>query len=184
MLQVGQGQPERLAVLFGRHHLKLFNFFRKLGNSRPASEDLVQDTFFRMLRFAASYREAGHFLAWMYRIARNAAASASSRHDREVLLDTEALDELPTDNQATPDQLHALHEMEQRLQRALLRLSDDQRALVLLSRVRELGTEELAQMFDCSGPAVKVRLHRSLALLREYFAAEGVTGPYSTREPL
>jgi RNA polymerase sigma-70 factor (ECF subfamily) len=58
------------------------------------------------------------------------------------------------------------------LQRALLRLPQDSRELVLLSRVRDLGSDDLAKLFACSQSAVKVRLHRSLQLLREYFDEE------------
>jgi DNA-directed RNA polymerase specialized sigma24 family protein len=64
------------------------------------------------------------------------------------------------------------HETGQQLQRALLRLPQDKRELVLLGRVRELGSEDLAQLFACSPSVIKVRLHRTLLLLRKYFDEE------------
>lgn len=50
MAQVRDGRVERLAVVFERHHLHLFNFFLRLTGQRGASEDLVQDVFLRLLR--------------------------------------------------------------------------------------------------------------------------------------
>src|SRR5690606_9556318 len=103
----------------------------------------------------------------------------SGQHGGEVPMDCALIDELPAASESSPEHQYAEQQLELRLQRALQRLSGEQRALVLLSRVRELGTEELAQLFDCSAAAVKVRLHRSLALLRQYFAAEDESQPNS-----
>ena len=45
MLQVQAGQLDKLAVLYESNKVKLFNYFRKKGNSRAQSEDIVQETF-------------------------------------------------------------------------------------------------------------------------------------------
>lgn len=169
MLQVRAGQPERLAELFARHHLKLFNFFRKLGNSRSGSEDLVQDTFLRMLKYASSYQEARSFMPWMFQIARNAAADAGREAGCGRKQDGDHLEDLAADSHGDPEMLHAFADTEKKLQQALMRLPRDKRELVLLSRVQQLGNDDLSKLFGCSSSAIKVRLHRSLALLREYF---------------
>src|SRR5690606_7175346 len=76
MLAVRDGRINDLAELFKRHHVAVYNFFRRLGHARSDAEDLVQETFLRMLRYASGYVADGHFGAWMYRIARNVAADA------------------------------------------------------------------------------------------------------------
>src|SRR3981081_2837266 len=48
MAQVRSGVGEMLGVLFERYHVPLFNFYLKLTGDRPASEDLVQEVFFRI----------------------------------------------------------------------------------------------------------------------------------------
>lgn len=172
MLLVGKGQPQQMAQLFARHHLKLYNFFRKLGNSRPSSEDLVQDTFIRMLRYAGSYKDTGKFMSWMYQIARNAAVDGFGAIQYEDITDDAVLTSITGDDSSDPELLHSEHEINQQLQRALLRLPRDKRELILLGRIRELGSEELAQLFDCSPSVIKVRLHRALLQLRDYFDEE------------
>lgn len=167
--QVAAGHPERLALLFDRYQRRLFSFFLRLGHGRSASDDLVQDTFLRMLRHAATYRGAGHFAGWMFSIARNVANDAwQQRALLEPLADElEAL--LPAHADHDPPALQEQAMLEQRLQLALLRLPRDARELVLLSRVQELDNAALALLFDCSIGAVKVRLHRTLQQLRKYF---------------
>src|SRR5258708_8684553 len=72
MAAVGTGEVSKLAVLFERHHRSLFRYFVSLNRNRELSEDLVQDVFFRMLRYRTSYDPNQSFTAWMYQIARNA----------------------------------------------------------------------------------------------------------------
>lgn len=169
MLQVGAGHVDGLAVLFQRYQRRLYNFFLKLGHGSAQSEDLVQDTFMRMLRYAASYQQAGNYLGWMFQIARNVAADAYRNTEGEETLDEEVERELPGDPAHDPADVREQQDLEARLQRALLRLPRESRELILLSRVRELGSEELGQLFGCSANAVKVRLHRALLQLREHF---------------
>lgn len=171
MQQAATRGPQSLAVLFERHHRRLLAFFVKLGHGHSGGEDLVQETFLRMLRYAGSFRADAKFLPWMYQVARNAAADQFQRRPREEAHDHEALDGIGQATSDSPEAVHGACELEARLQRALMLLPRDKRELVLLSRVRQLGTEDLARLFGCSANAVKVRLHRSLEELRAHFDA-------------
>lgn len=167
MLAVRDGRINHLAELFKRHHVAVYNFFRKLGHARSDAEDLVQETFLRMLRYASGYAADGHFGAWMYRIARNVAADAWAKtppggEDAGEL-------ELPAGPHVEPDAIHAQDELEALLHQALARLPHDKRELVLLSRQHLLDNTQLAALYGCSEGALKVRLHRSLEQLREHF---------------
>lgn len=166
MLAVRGGDRQALACLFERHHGTLYNFFRKLGRSRSDSEDLVQDTFMRVLKYANSYGHDGCFAPWLFRIARNQLHDGHRKGPALEDVDTLELNALP---QHEPGQQHEQKKLEAALQQALLRLPAEQRELVLLSRVKLLSTEDLARLYDCSTGALKVRLHRSLALLRRHF---------------
>ena len=50
MEQVKDGNAEKLAILFERYHVMLYNFFLRLTSNRSISEDLVQDVFIRVLK--------------------------------------------------------------------------------------------------------------------------------------
>ncbi len=72
MAQVREGRVEMLAILFERHHVRLFNFFLRLTAERSLSEDLVQEVFLRILKYRHTYRGDSKFTTWMYQIGRNA----------------------------------------------------------------------------------------------------------------
>src|SRR5580658_7601403 len=85
MAQVSNGEVAKMAMLFERHHRPLFRYFVSMNRNRELSEDLVQDVFFRMLRYRASYDSNQSFTAWMYQIARNANVDQAQKRKGEVV---------------------------------------------------------------------------------------------------
>src|SRR2546425_12656711 len=71
MLAVKAGDLDKLGILFERHHTALFEFFSRMTGNRAVSQDLVQDVFFRILKYRNTYRNESQFTTWMYHIARN-----------------------------------------------------------------------------------------------------------------
>ena len=72
MIQVRDGRVEKMAILFERHHVMLYNFFLRLTGNTSISEDLVQEVFVRMLKYRSTYQGQDKFKLWIFRIARNA----------------------------------------------------------------------------------------------------------------
>src|SRR5204863_6970298 len=71
MQEVRAGQVGKLEILFDRHNRALFRYFLHLTGDRSVSEDLVQDVFFRILKYRHTYQAETSFRAWMYQIGRN-----------------------------------------------------------------------------------------------------------------
>ena len=90
MAEVGAGQVARLAVLFERYHRALFRYFVSMNGDREQAEDLVQEVFFRMLRYRTSYDPAQSFTAWMYQIARNAGVDQLRKRGAAEVVDIDS----------------------------------------------------------------------------------------------
>src|SRR6201996_2849704 len=71
MMKVRSGDLDKMALLFQRHHGPLFGFLFHMTRHREASEDLLQNVFYRMLRSRHTFTGEGEFKTWMYCIARN-----------------------------------------------------------------------------------------------------------------
>ncbi len=163
MLMVRDGSAEMLGVLFERYEKPLFNFYVGLTKDRPASEDLVQEVFVRILKYRRSYKPGTNFRPWIYQIARNARADQMKKNVPHAE-QTEAAEPMQAPaNSLESDQQHAI------LRRALDELPEEKREILLLSRFQGLRYEEIAQMLGCQVGAVKVRVHRALQELREVF---------------
>ena len=169
MLAVRDGDVERIGVLFDRHHRMLFNFFLRLTANRGLSEDLVQDVFFRMLKYRQTFQAGTHFTSWMYQIARNAHIDQARKRRLEIVPD----DEASWDSVASPDadpqaRLEQAQEVKL-LRRALDRLPLEKREVLVLSRFQNLKYSEIAEVLGCEVGAVKVRVFRAVRELGQIF---------------
>src|SRR4051795_5353750 len=72
MKLVQAGDSGQLALLFERHHAGLFRYLMQLSRNRALSEDLTQEVFFRVLKYAGTYDPELPFSVWLYRMGRNA----------------------------------------------------------------------------------------------------------------
>jgi RNA polymerase sigma factor (sigma-70 family) len=169
MREVRDGEVERLELLFDRHHRSLFHYFLHLTSNRPVSEDLVQEVFFRILKYRQSYQPGTSFRAWLFQIGRNAYLDHTGRHKGEVAWPEEAPDfsspELPPDRQLEDKQETAL------LRQALAALPPEKREVLIMSRFLDLKYEEIATALKCEVGTVKVRVYRALRELGEQFFA-------------
>lgn len=155
------GDLDLLGLLFVRHSGKVFARSLQLVGDRTEADDLVQDSFLRVLRYRDSFQGTARFSTWLYRIVTNVCLDHLKARGREA----EGLRELadtPTEGWSgtgPSDRLLATRQ-------ALQRLSRDKRELLVRARLRGVGYAELARVAGVSQGAVRVRVHRALRELR------------------
>jgi RNA polymerase sigma-70 factor, ECF subfamily len=169
MQEVRAGDIGKLEQIFDRHHRPLFHFFLRLTSDRAASEDLVQDVFFRILKYRHTYQPATSFRAWMYQIGRHALADHAARHKAEVALPEDAGDFAAAG--PAPDLSAQSAQEAALLRRALKAMPRDKREVLILSRFQGLKYEEIATVLKCEVGTVKVRVYRALRELGDRFFA-------------
>lgn len=165
MGKVRDGDLDKLGLLFERYKRPLYGFFYGLNKDQELSEDLVQNTFFRILKYRHLFRGEGDFKTWMFHIARN----VSHDHYRKTKIKVkEAVEKWENklgheENQAS-DMEHAdEHTM---LSKAMDLLPTDKREILLLSKYQEKKYKEIGEILGCSEGAVKVKVFRALQELR------------------
>ena len=167
MLAVRNGDVGKLGLLFDRHHRALFDFFFRLTGRRPVADDLVQDVFFRILKYRKTFRDESWFKAWMFHIARNARFDYYRSHKAEEILEDDAdafRSSSPLPGQQLEDRQQALL-----LECALFKLSPEKREVLILSRYQDMKYEQIAELMNCEVGTVKTRVHRALNELRDIF---------------
>jgi RNA polymerase sigma-70 factor (ECF subfamily) len=171
MAQVSAGQVSQLAILFERHHRALFRYFVSMNSAREQAEDLVQDVFFRMLRYRESYDPAQSFTAWMYQIARNAGVDQVRKRGPAEVIDIDTIQQ--RDMSLGPEESVARGQDLALLRRAMGQLPDDKREVLVLSRFQGMKYEDIAEVLGCEVGTVKVRVYRAIRALEQiYFALE------------
>lgn len=170
---VRAGELDLLAVLFERHGRRLFGYLRGLLGSPSEAEDLVQETFLRLLRARRRYRRGAAFVPWMLVTARNLAWNRLEKGRRR------GEEELPTagspgheDTSDGPEAELAARQRAEALTRALQELGGGEREVLLLSYFEGLEHRDIAALLDISPGAVKARIHRARGKLRGMLTQE------------
>jgi RNA polymerase sigma factor (sigma-70 family) len=174
MEDVKEGRVEKMAVLFEKHHISLFNFFMRLTGNRNISEDLVQEVFMRMLKYRSTYQGRSKFTLWMYQIARNAHIDFLRKKKDTLPLDEQWSEPITTEN-SPEGKLEGGQEVIL-LRQALAQLPLKKREVLILSRYQNLKYKEIAELMDCHIGTVKAHVHRAIKELGKiYFEIQGGT---------
>jgi len=169
MSEVRAGDVARLEVLFDRHHRALFHYFVHVTSNRSVSEDLVQEVFFRILKYRHSYQSGTSFRAWMYQVGRNVHLDHLARHKAEVAMPEEAQE--ITSPGTPPDREFQKKQEAAILRRAMAAMPPEKKEVLIMSRYLDLKYEEIASVLKCEVGTVKVRVYRALRELSERFFA-------------
>ncbi|HWB03785.1 MAG TPA: sigma-70 family RNA polymerase sigma factor [Verrucomicrobiales bacterium] len=139
---------------------------------RAGSEDIAQEAFVTAWRRLRDLRDAGRFRPWLCSIARSAARLRLRHASRRPEGHAAALDGLPEipDTVAAPDRILALREEERLVWEMLERLPLPCREVLVLHYREEHAAERIAEELGISNQAVRQRLARGRALLRDRLA--------------
>jgi RNA polymerase sigma-70 factor, ECF subfamily len=152
-------------ILVQRYKNPLINYiFRFLGDYETCA-DIVQETMIKVYRNKDSYKSIAKFSTWIYTIAGNLARTEYQRRKRRNIFsissygdDDETFD-IP-DESARPDVITDSGIKDQIIQKALLKVSDSYREMVILRDIQELSYEEIAEVTGITVGTVKSRINR------------------------
>ncbi len=175
---VYSGSP-RFEELFRLHHQKCLAYAKRMSGNWEDAEDLAQDAFYRAYRSFDHYDHKRPFDRWVFRIISNLFIDRMRARSRapQVSLDApmpgkesaSLADELP-DSRQDPAVSLMSEIMDEKLEGALVKLSDSFRRTIFLVDVHELSYEEAAQRLDCSVGTIRSRVHRARKQLRTMLA--------------
>lgn len=149
------GDRDAVAALWDAHTSALHGYLLHVLRDRDRAEELVSRTWIRVLEGLASYGGRSSFRSWLIAIARNECRQDWRRSGREVALDPERHD-IPSPDRGDARDAHL------DVERALARLTDDDRELLRLRYLADLPTNDIARILGASAVAVRVRIHRAL----------------------
>ena len=164
--QAVKGSMEAFCELYGMYKDRLYRYaLYRLGNPEDA-EDAVSECVLASWQSIGSLRNAEAFGSWIFRILSNCCA----RHIRKTI---EAREGLSLAARETEDIQAASYSSKGspsaaiELAEALSVLSEEERDIVLLSVIGGFTSKEISAMTRLTSGAVRSKLSRSLALLRE-----------------
>ncbi|MFM8738708.1 MAG: RNA polymerase sigma factor [Cytophagales bacterium] len=170
MAQVRDGDPTKLGLLYERYKRPLLGFYVGLVHDRELAEDLLQNTFIRILKYRHLFRvsnenaEGSDFRTWMFHIARNV-KNDYYRKKKVAQEPVENWSERVGHSETRSAEMQK--EDEQYLLRlAMSKLPEEKREVLLLSKYQEKKYSEIGALLGCTESAVKVKVFRALQELK------------------
>jgi RNA polymerase sigma-70 factor (ECF subfamily) len=167
-----EGEPAAVAEIYERHHAAIYRYvFYRVGDV-PTAEDLTGTVFVRVVENIDRFVYRGRpLLTWLYTIARNVVVDHHRRTGGPAIV---PLEERLVNGAADVERAAERALTQQRLARALSRLTEDQRQVIVLKFIEEMSNEEAAATMAKTVGAVKSLQHRALASLQRILAEGSV----------
>jgi RNA polymerase sigma-70 factor (ECF subfamily) len=160
------------------HGDKVFSLVLRMIGNRAEAEELAQEVFITVFKTVHTFRGEAKFTTWLLRIAANHCKNRikflARRHT-----DGGGLDQVPEETMAdhgrspiqghidAPDVILEAVELERLMQRAIEKLDEEHRLLVVLRDVEELSYEEIGEVTGLPEGTIKSRLHRARMAIKE-----------------
>lgn len=174
ILQVLKGDQDAYGEIVEIYKDKVYQIcYRMLGN-RHEAEDIAQDAFIRAYININSFNIDLKFSTWLYRIATNLCIDRIRKKKPDYYLDAEVAgtdgltmySQISSKSDMPEKELESL-ELEESIQREILKLPDKYRSVIVLKYIEELSLIEISEILNLPIGTVKTRIHRGREALRK-----------------
>jgi RNA polymerase sigma-70 factor, ECF subfamily len=179
--QIARGLRQRdvvlLHALVGQYQYRLVRYLTYLLGRRDPVDDLVQETWLRVLERGHSYDGESRFEPWLFTVARNLALDYVRKQrvfslDSKDSLERDFESLAPVSQSPSPFEQAARTEDAQRLAHSLQMLEPIYREALVLRFQEDLSLQEMAGVIGASVSTVSSRIYRGLAALRAQMEGE------------
>jgi RNA polymerase sigma-70 factor (ECF subfamily) len=164
--------------LVRRYQERIYATVYHMTSNHEDANDLTQETFIKAFRALKSFKGDSSFYTWIYRIAVNKTINFLKQRKNRVQISLNDVDfnaENDPDlvalvSEKTPRRDLHLSELQEKLNAAMLKLSEHHRMVVTLHDVQGLSHEEIGKIMDCNVGTVRSRLFYARQQLQAYLS--------------
>ncbi len=152
--------------LVKRYQERIYATVYHMTSNHEDANDLAQDSFIKAFQALKSFKGGSSFYTWLYRIAVNKTINFLKQRKNRIHMSLNDLDFNTENNpdlvalisEKTPRRDAGLKELQEKLNAAMLKLSEPHRIVVVLHDVQGMSHEEVAEVMDCNIGTVRSRL--------------------------
>src|SRR5258706_7791810 len=164
--QAQRGDLKAYDELVKRYQERIYATVYHMTSNHEDANDLAQDSFIKAFQALKSFKGGSSFYTWLYRIAVNKTINFLKQRKNRLHMSLNDLD-FNTENNPdlialisdkTPRRDASLKELQEKLNEALLKLSEQHRLVMVLHDVQGQSHEQIAEVMDCNIGTVRSRL--------------------------
>ncbi len=172
-----QGDADAFDDVYAAFNPRLFTFLVRLSRRRDVAEDLLEETWLRLVKHARRLQPDTRLGPWLFTVARHLYIS----YCRSRLLEDSAAASLIalwpfSPERSSPFDVAAANELDRRIERALAALPVASREVLLLVAVAGLDHSDAADVCGITPAALRQRLHRAREALSTALERDGAVG--------
>ncbi len=167
-----EGQHEALEILLKRHRDKIFGFIYSKVRNQELTEDLFQDTLFKIVRTLnrGKYIEEGKFLPWVIRIAHNLIIDHYRKKNKQKnVYDTDefSMFDILSDKSLDAEKQMIRQQMIEKIKILIELIPEEQKEVLKLRMYEELSFQEISEKTGVSINTALGRMRYALINLRK-----------------
>ena len=172
ILAYRQGNEDAFAPLVQKHLPSVYNFIFQMTRDRAVAEDLAQETFIKAWKHIKRFDPSQSFKVWLFAIAKNTAYDFLKKKKTIPLSSFEdnegknVLEETLSGNAKLPDEILERKEIVKELERALLKIPQPYRELLILAYREDFSLQEISQILAEPYNTIKSRHNRAIEKLK------------------
>jgi RNA polymerase sigma factor (sigma-70 family) len=173
-----RGDLKAYDELIRRYQERIYATIYHMTSNHEDANDLAQEAFIKAYSALKSFKGGSSFYTWLYRIAVNKTINFLKQRKNRTHMSLNDLD-FNTENNPdlvalisdkTPRRDAGLNELQEKLNAALLKLSEPHRLVVVLHDVQGQSHEEIAKVMECNIGTVRSRLFSARQQLQGYLS--------------
>lgn len=170
--RIGDGDRDAFKEFYGLYHRRVFAYLTKLLSEQQTVEEVFNDVMFEVWRQAKTFRRESKVATWVFGIAHNLGLNAV-RARRGTVVDLEETDETQISDSST-QALAEQSNLTEKIRGAMMRLSNEHRAVIELTFYHGFSYAEIARIVNCPVNTVKTRMFHARRQLRELLSKIGL----------
>jgi RNA polymerase sigma factor (sigma-70 family) len=160
-----------LELLIDKYQQKLYWHIRKIVIDHDDSDDVLQNTYIKIWKGLANFKEESTLFTWMYRIATNEALTFLNQKQKKQTTSIHPI-EYQLSKSLESDHYFKGDEIQLKLQQAILTLPEKQRIVFNMRYYDEMPYEEMSGILDTSVGALKASYHIAAKKVEEYLTKD------------
>lgn len=170
--------------LYRRYYHRVLQFVSRIVRDRRIAEEAVDDTMFAVWKSASNFEGRSQVSTWIFGIAYRRALKTLDSNKRHNVLESgdDRIEMTASDDDSTdPETTVTTAELQRQIDEGIDQLSDDHRAVMLLTAMGYSYTE-IAKIVECPANTVKTRMFYARKNLRNVLASQTIAAMVKTRQ--
>ena len=160
ILDISNGSKEALELLYNKTKSYVYGYAFLMLNNVTDAEDVMQDTYVNIYKYASMYNPRNKPLAWILTITKNLCLNKLKQKKRRKETDISDIEHI-----ITKDKRHMHHDYT--FARTILEeLTEEEKKIIILSSVEGLKYREIAHLLDLNLSTVLSKYHRAMKKIR------------------